>query len=265
MFTLFFAGKHFAPHLKIADANIQDFLQGHYIAAMARVGANMCLCTPILHTPVLLSLCILPVTPRQVQSDLNTCLFSAAETLATEDNVIGFDTLDKPNLGMIGLHDLTTGSVFLTPGPPRTWFESFQRGEGFENLGTRLVNSKHMRAWKEGSACIWRQQGVWDVVDGQAVLLKKDYFQWRSEEGVSVPVDLSRDYFMPFAIRFKIAINKAIERRGGNPMLIFLDRNIDLEIHTWCANTAVSFCCCEPVEMEWEAVRGFRPSLANLA
>ena len=41
MFTLFFAGKDFAPDLKIGDVNIQDFLQGHYIAAMARVGMNI--------------------------------------------------------------------------------------------------------------------------------------------------------------------------------------------------------------------------------
>jgi len=38
MFTLFFAGNDFAPDLKIGGVNIQDFLQGHYIAAMARVG-----------------------------------------------------------------------------------------------------------------------------------------------------------------------------------------------------------------------------------
>jgi len=47
MFTLFFAGKDFAPDFKIGDMNIQDFLQGHYIAAMARVGVNMCaMCFP---------------------------------------------------------------------------------------------------------------------------------------------------------------------------------------------------------------------------
>ena len=41
MFTLFFAGRDFAPDLKIGDINIQDFLQDHYIAAMARVGVNL--------------------------------------------------------------------------------------------------------------------------------------------------------------------------------------------------------------------------------
>jgi len=39
MFTLFFAGRDFAPDMQIAGVNVQDFLQGHYIAAMARVGA----------------------------------------------------------------------------------------------------------------------------------------------------------------------------------------------------------------------------------
>jgi len=160
--------------------------------------------------------------------------------LATEDNVIGFDTLNEPNLGMIGWHDLTLASVFLKQGPSPTWFESFQLGEGFEKLvnnynpslvpaGKRLVNSKHVRAWKTGADCIWRQHGVWDVVNGQSVLLKKDYFRCRNEEGVRVPVNMSRDYFVPFAIRFKIAINKAIQGRGGNPILIFLDRNTDFE------------------------------------
>ena len=36
MFTLFFAGRDFAPKLLVEGQNIQDFLQGHFIAAMAR-------------------------------------------------------------------------------------------------------------------------------------------------------------------------------------------------------------------------------------
>ena len=38
MFTLFFAGEDFAPKLQIDGQNVQHFLQGHYIASMARVG-----------------------------------------------------------------------------------------------------------------------------------------------------------------------------------------------------------------------------------
>jgi len=39
MFTLFFAGRDFAPKLLVQGQNIQDFLQGHFIAAMARCDA----------------------------------------------------------------------------------------------------------------------------------------------------------------------------------------------------------------------------------
>jgi len=95
--------------------------------------------------------------------------------------------------------------------------------------GKCLANVKHVRAWKKGSACVWRSHGVWDVVDGQSVLLKQDYFRWRNEAGVRVPVNLSCDYFVPFAIRFKLAIDKAIEGRGCHPLLIFLDPTTDFE------------------------------------
>ena len=44
-----------------------------------------------------------------------------------------------------------------------------------------------------------------------------------------MPVDLSCDYFVPFANRFKLAIHKAVAERGGDPLLIFLDRNTDFE------------------------------------
>ena len=157
-----------------------------------------------------------------------------------EDNVVGFDTLNEPNLGMIGWHDLTVGSKFLKQGPSPTWFESFQLGDGFEKrvtnynpslvpAGKCLVNAKHVRAWKTGTTCVWRRHGVWDVVDGRPVLLKQDYFRWRNEAGVRVPVDLSCDYFVPFAMRFKLAIDKAIEGRGCGPLLIFLDPTTDFE------------------------------------
>jgi hypothetical protein len=65
---------------------------------------------------------------------------------------------------------------------------------------------------------------VWDIVDsgsegkeggggskrGEAVLLKKDYFQWRyvSREGGGgererVKVDLMNDYFLPFVVQIR--------------------------------------------------------------
>jgi len=72
MFTLFFAGKHFAPDLKVGDVNIQEFLQGYYIAAMARVGANVCVVHPPIRTPLLPSLCILSLSHSPCKTEINT-------------------------------------------------------------------------------------------------------------------------------------------------------------------------------------------------
>jgi hypothetical protein len=64
MFTLFFAGKDFAPNLKIGDINIQDFLQGHYIAAMARVGTFGVFRVHLICTLVMLCLLSASTRPR---------------------------------------------------------------------------------------------------------------------------------------------------------------------------------------------------------
>lgn len=94
MFTLFFAGRDFAPDLEVGGVNVQDFLQGHYIAAMAKV----------------------------------------AEKLGGEPNVVGFDSLNEPNMGMAGWQDLSRGSNFMKQGPSPSWFQSFQLGEGIPQV-----------------------------------------------------------------------------------------------------------------------------------
>jgi len=154
--------------------------------------------------------------------------------------VLGFDSLNEPNLGMAGWPDLAVGSLFLRQGPSPTWFESLRLGEGFEAsvayynpslvpAGRVTLNTTHVRAWKRGCGCVWRQHGVWDIVDDKPVLLKRDYFKWRVQGGQRVPVDLARDYFVPFALCFKAAINKAVKARGGARLLVFLDRDTSFE------------------------------------
>jgi hypothetical protein len=113
-------------------------------------------------------------------------------------------------------------------------------GEGFETsvayynpslvpAGRVVLNPTHARSWKRGCGCVWRQHGVWGVVDDKPVLLQKDYFKWRVQGGKRVKVDLARDYFVPFAMRFKEAVNKAVLARGGGRLLVFLDRDTNFE------------------------------------
>ena len=58
MFSLFFAGNDYAPRTKVGGVPIQDYLQDHFIAMASKV----------------------------------------AETLKDERNVVGFDTLNEPNV-----------------------------------------------------------------------------------------------------------------------------------------------------------------------
>ena len=71
---MFFGGRDFAPNFIIEGLNIQDYLQNHYCNAMSKV----------------------------------------ASVLVGETNVIGFDTLNEPNNGYIGLPDLNDAHTIVS-------------------------------------------------------------------------------------------------------------------------------------------------------
>ena len=174
MFTLFFGGNDFAPQTRVAGEPAQEYLQRHYIAAIQQLAARL--------------------------SDL--------------PNVIGYDTLNEPLSGYIGWRDLKATaplSFGVTPSP----YQSMLLGAGLpqeaaywkvgrasiRRVGTRLVNPQGVRAWREGFDCIWRQHGVWDMVNGRPALLRPDYFAQMGGRAA----DLA-DYYRPFANRFAAAI-----------------------------------------------------------
>lgn len=66
MWTLFFAGNDFAPKTHIDGVPVQEYLQSHFLAMMGKV----------------------------------------AETLKDESNVVGFDILNEPSVGFVGVQDV---------------------------------------------------------------------------------------------------------------------------------------------------------------
>jgi len=197
MFTLFFGGNDFCPNFTVSGQNIQDYLQGHYFAAFQKV----------------------------------------AEILGSEDNVIGFDSMNEPNFGMIGWEDLSEESLYLRQGPTPTFFESFQLGDGYEMSvnkynptliydGKCKLNSKGVRAWKYN--CIWEEHNVWGKdTNSKPILFKPNYFKHRTVNGTSQPVNCQNDYFIPFISKFREAINKGDHASGK--YMIFVDRVTDFE------------------------------------
>jgi hypothetical protein len=195
MFALFFAGNDLAPCTKIEGEPAQEFLQRHYIAAFRRL----------------------------------------AHWIRDLPNVAGFDTMNEPMRGYMGVDDLNEccgrprlgefpaplQAMLLASGIPQevdVW-EIDLRGN--RRTSTRLINPQGMRLWRDGIECIWRDNGVWDfAADGSPRLLRPNHFS----QVKGRLFDFNQDYYRPFANRFAREIREEapgtlifIETEPSNP------------------------------------------------
>jgi hypothetical protein len=191
LMTLFFAGKRYAPLCQIDGINIQDYLQQHYLDAYRKLAEAI-----------------------RDAGDLNDVC------------VIGWDSINEPNHGLLGLEDITIqpDSNLAKIGPMPTAFEAMKLGMGiateveswkFGSLGAKkegtvLIDPKGAKAWlsqdqdleyslqygwKRSSewpagTCIWALHGLWDPSTQQA--LKTDYFSSENKT-----IEFSRDFWLP--------------------------------------------------------------------
>jgi len=180
MFTLFFGGNDFAPHVLVEGEPVQEYLQRHYVDAVVQV----------------------------------------VRRLKGISCVVGYDTFNEPSHGYIGWRDLTAHEGLMRTDLMPTPLESFALGDGLEQevgiwgtgrtgshlQGHRRLNIGHAQAWKEGRPCIWRDHGVWTAnSEGNPQLLAPDYF---SRVG-GRDVDFERDYLVPFIRRYADAVRAA--------------------------------------------------------
>ena len=178
MFTLFFGGGDFAPFTKIEGESAQEYFQRHFIASIQKL----------------------------------------AETVADLPNVVGFDSMNEPVEGWIGLKDLNKRITTVEKGFIPTPFQAMQLGSGIRIklekwergiLGPRVVrremaNPNGVSVWKDGYDPIWQKNGVWKMIDKKPVLLKPNHFGYRRGQ----IVDFNRDYYVPFNNRFAEAMRK---------------------------------------------------------
>ncbi|KAA1067163.1 hypothetical protein PGT21_012759 [Puccinia graminis f. sp. tritici] len=193
--TMFWAGRDYAPKCIIDGVNIQDYLQYHFLEAYRRLAMK---------------------------------LASAGDLL--DETVIGWDSINEPNHGYLGLHNLMAipDEVPLRIGPTPTGYQGLKMGMGgsckLENYrfgplgpqrdGSVVVDPKGKRAWLHPSAepnglsgygwrrdpgwvlgtCIWAQHGIWDP-ETDAVL-KPHYFN-ESRQDPNKPVDFASQYWRP--------------------------------------------------------------------
>ncbi len=202
MFTLFFAGNDFAPGrtpIGVPGESIQDYLQRHYVRAIQVL----------------------------------------AERLSDLPNVIGYDTLNEPLPGYIGWKDAARRDGVLQTGPSPTPYQSMLLGSGYpqvvdvmerqvfgiRRVGRKLLNPGGLSAWQAGSACPWREQGIWEVdSSGKPYLIKPEYFRRIAGH----EVNFENDYLRPFTTKVAEAVH-AIRPEA----LIFLEGEAFHEPPCW--------------------------------
>ena len=175
MFTLFFGGRAFAPRLLVDGLNIQDYLQAHYVNAFAQVAKR------IKHLP----------------------------------NALGFDTMNEPHFGLIGVPDLRSLDHLpfqrgVMPTPAQAIFLANGFAQDCQDFGSPLpslpplkvetvrIDPQGASVWREDCADVWRTQGVWDVdKDDQPRLLRPGHF---------ARANFTQDFLKPFIERFAAGI-----------------------------------------------------------
>ncbi|KAI7886667.1 glycoside hydrolase [Lichtheimia hyalospora FSU 10163] len=184
MFTLFFAGDTFAPQHTYNGQSIQQLLSSCFIQAFAHL----------------------------------------ATRLVDLDAVIGFEVLNEPHSGYIGLSTLNEFDPIanLIFGDAPKPLQCFALGDGIpQQVGVyvkswpfptrkshdRWINQSRTSAWLPGQSCIWRQHGVWDLNSkGEPELINSAYFSKHPKTGEAV--EFYRDFYVPFVNRYAQAIQK---------------------------------------------------------
>lgn len=164
MWTLFFAGSDFAAAHSVNGANVQDYLQDHYLGSMRQIAIRV----------------------------------------ADQPHVIGFDTLNEPGEGWIGrsleravnakegLRWSPLAALAVASGLP-TEIE-YAEG-GVVGQKPHIVNRDGISIWLPGSEDPFRTAGAWDIDgNGRAVALEADYFRKNKDGGNCTDVD----YMLPF-------------------------------------------------------------------
>jgi hypothetical protein len=184
LFSLFFAGNTYAPGLTIEGQSVQDWLQGHYIAAF-----------------------------RHCYRRLKNCAAIA-----------GWGAMNEPHYGFIGHENLEKPENPMVPlGPAPSPFQTMSAASGCPTRiavfgaglrgggrvkGSEILNPGGVSLFREGFCCPWKQAGVWTDEGGTPRLLKKDHFARYQGR----PVQFAGDFLKPFLGKFIETLREVNEK-----------------------------------------------------
>ncbi|HEY9055430.1 MAG TPA: cellulase family glycosylhydrolase [Rectinemataceae bacterium] len=199
MFSLFFAGNDLAPGITVEGVPIQDWLQERYFSAMGKLSAR----------------------------------------LAGKPNVVGFDSMNEPGDGFIGVEDIRMRRPdLLVPGLAPSPLEAMAAGEGWKTEAPRIgirglglapkgreaLGSAGIRAWKPGETCVWRRLGLWELGSEGPRALRPGWFSERLNSGRgagAAPREaFAQFYLKPFFWRFAQRVRGAAPGAGRFALFI---------------------------------------------
>ena len=189
MWTLFFAGANYCPDFTIDGQNVQDYLQGHYLGAMAAV----------------------------------------AERVKDMPHVLGFDSLNEPGSGYVGQrlsyrHVEASEAEPAQARPGLAWSPldglAVARGMSREipflaidynkmkvvPVRTETLNPLGVSIWLEGRSCPFEAAGAYRLAGNGIEVLDEDFFACRDGKRVEMAADFMGSFFDKVARRIR-AIN----------------------------------------------------------
>jgi hypothetical protein len=172
MWTLFWIGRTVTPDLKVGDKNIQDVLQDAYLGSMDQVARR------VKHLP----------------------------------NVLGFDTLNEPGVGMVGeglsyrhVGPSADNPTRARPGAALSPLDLMAAARGLsvtapllkrnrdsglaEPAGEVTVNPGGVSIWREGVSCPFEAAGAYRLEGNRVVGLDEDFFRRRDGRAITVSED----------------------------------------------------------------------------
>lgn len=200
MFSLFFGGNLLAPETLVEGEPVQDYLQRHYLAALRHCHRRL--------------------------KDLK--------------NIAGFDSMNEPSAGWIGLPraDLPAPKVLVPIGPTPTAFQAMLAASGRPvevdvlDVGPRgqrvagkvLLNPEGRSAFREGRICPWRENGVWEDDSGRPLLRRPEHFA----EAKGRRIHFIEDCLKPFIKKFASEMREVNEKT-----FVFIERVPNAEEIEW--------------------------------
>lgn len=221
MFTLFFAGRDFAPKCIVDGVNVQDYLQGHFFNALEHLAKKIRDAGDVLNEIVfgwesmnepargLIGLEDMSVIPKEQALKKGTCPTIWQAILTGSGRACEVDTWD-----MGGLGPYKVGRTLIDPRGEIAWLPA--------DYDDSRYGWKRDPGWKLGE-CIWAQHGVWDP--SSDTLLRKDYFANDPKSGAVANYPyFTNNWFMEFYRKYRDMV------RSHHPEAIMLCQPPVLEL-----------------------------------